>query len=200
VSLAIGQTALKYGLTDRSDVEVAVTPWQRLTSRTGGARQSWSGFGDLVASYKQGLTAGDAPMQLAVLASVKIPTAKRPLGNGKWEAGLLMPVLYSIGKTPVSINLTPEFDWATDADGHGHHAAMTQVASIGWQATRKFSLAGEIWSRWDWDPAGTTRQRSADGSVAYLLSNNVQIDTGANFGLNRETPDVELYSGVSARF
>jgi hypothetical protein len=199
-SLAIGQTALKYGLTDRSDIEVAVMPWQRSTSRAGGVRQSWSGFGDLFASYKQGLTANDAPLQLALLASVKIPTAKQPLGNGQWEAELLMPILYSIGKTPFSINLTPEFDWAGDADGHGHHAAMTQVASVGIQATPKLSFDGEIWTRWDWDPAGTKRQASADGSVAYLLNSNVQVDAGANFGLNRNTPDVELYSGLSGRF
>jgi hypothetical protein len=199
-SLAIGETAFKYGLTDRSDIEVALTPWQRSTSRAGGMRQSWAGFGDVLASYKQGLTAADGPAQVALLASVKIPTAKRPLGNGKWEAGLLMPVLFQLGNSPFSINLTPELDWAADSDGHGHHAAMTQVASVGIQATPKLSLAGEIWSRWDWDPAGTTRQASADGSVAYLLSNDVQIDAGANFGLNRNTPDVELYSGVSARF
>jgi len=30
--------------------------------------------------------------------------------------------------------------------------------------------------------------------------NNVQVDAGANFGLNRQTPDVEVYCGVSVRF
>ena len=44
------------------------------------------------------------------------------------------------------------------------------------------------------------RQASADGSVAYLLSKDVQLDAGANLGLNRNTPDVELYAGVSKRF
>jgi hypothetical protein len=33
-SLAIGETTYKYGLTDRSDIEVHVTPWQRSTSRS----------------------------------------------------------------------------------------------------------------------------------------------------------------------
>ena len=199
-SLTIGETSFKYGLTDRSDIELDVTPWQRSTSSAGGMHDSVSGFGDLVASYKQELTPSDAPLQLALLASVKIPTAKRSLGNGKWEAGLLAPILYSIGKSPFSINLTPELDWAADADGHGHHAAMTQVASLGFQANDKLSLSAEIWGHWDWDPAGTTRQYSADGSIAYLLGKNLQLDAGANFGLNRNTPDVELYSGVSVRF
>jgi hypothetical protein len=32
-SLAIGETTFKYGLTDRSDIEVDLTPWLRSTSR-----------------------------------------------------------------------------------------------------------------------------------------------------------------------
>ena len=77
---------------------------------------------------------------------------------------------------------------------------MVQVASLGWQVSPKLNLSAEIWGQWDWDPAGTTREASADGAVAYLVSKSVQLDAGANFGLNRNTPDVELYAGVSKRF
>src|SRR5215212_3918025 len=55
-ALVIGETVFKYGLTDRSDIEVDVTPWQRATSRVGAAHDSASGFGDLVVSYKHALT------------------------------------------------------------------------------------------------------------------------------------------------
>lgn len=103
-------------------------------------------------------------------------------------------------QTPLSIGLTPELDWVADGDGHGHHAAMVQVASLGWAVNDKLNLSAEIWGQWDWDPAGTNRQASADASAAYLVSNDVQLDAGANFGLNRQTPNVELYGGVSFRF
>lgn len=199
-SLTIGETVVKYGLTDRSDIEIDVTPYERMTSRLGDARQSASGFGDVFVSYKQALTSGDAPVQFTLLPYVKIPTAKSSIGNGMWEAGLLVPIAFAIGKSPFSINLTPELDWVADADGRGHHAAMQQVASLGWQVNKMLSLSAEIWGQWDWDPAGTTEQYSADGSVAYLVNNDVQLDAGANFGLNRNTPDVELYTGVSVRF
>jgi hypothetical protein len=199
-ALVIGETTFKYGLSDHSDIEVDVTPWQRMTSRAAGVHESASGIGDVKLLYKQELTADDAPLQVTALPFVKAPTAKRSLGNGKWEGGLLVPIGYAIGKSPFSIGLTPELDWAADADGHGHHTAMVQVASLGWQATDKLNLSAEIWGQWDWDPAGTTRQASADGAAAYLLSNSLQLDGGANFGLNRETPDVELYAGVSKRF
>ena len=199
-SLVIGETTVKYGVTDSADLEVDVTPWERASSRVGGLHESASGFGDVNLIYKQRLTASDAAVQVVAMPFVKAPTAKHSLGNGKWEGGLLVPIGYSIPKTPLSLTLTPEIDWVADADGHGHHAAMAQVASLGWQATAKLNLSAEIWGAWDWDPAGTTRQASADAAAAYLLSNDVQLDAGANFGLNRDTPDVELYAGVSKRF
>jgi hypothetical protein len=199
-SLAIGETTVKYGLSGRSDIEVDVTPWERSTSRVAGVRDSASGFGDITVAYKQQLTPRSAALQIAALPFVKAPTANLSLGNGKWEGGLLVPIGYAIPKSPLSISLTPELDWAADADGHGHHAAMAQVASLGWQATGKLSLSAEIWGQWDWDPSGTVRQSSVDGSIAYLLSDDVQFDAGANFGLNHNTPDVQLYTGVSKRF
>jgi hypothetical protein len=177
-----------------------VTPWQRTTSRGPGFRDLASGIGDVNLIFKQGLTSSDAAVQVTAMPFVKLPTAKHALGNGKWEGGLRVPIGYAIAKSPFSIGLTPELDWAADADGRGHHAAMIQVASLGWQASAKLNLSAEIWGQWDWDPSGTTRQASADGSVAYLLSNDVQLDGGANLGLNRQTPDVELYAGVSKRF
>lgn len=199
-SLVLGETTVKYGLTDRADIEVDVTPWQRATSRAGSFHDSGSGFGDINLIYKQQLSGSDAPAQLTLMPFVKAPTAKNSLGNGKWEGGLLMPIGYAIPKSPLSIGLTPEVDWAADADGHGHHAAMAQVVTIGWQANAKLNLSAELWGQWDWDPAGTTRQASIDASAAYLARNNVQFDAGANFGLNRNTPDVEFYTGVAVRF
>ena len=106
-SLAIGETTVKYGLTDRSNIEVDVAPWQRATSRFAGTRQSTSGLGDINVLFKQLLTSPDAPMQVAALPLVKIPTAKHSLGNGKWEGGLLIPIGYSIPKTKLALGLTP---------------------------------------------------------------------------------------------
>jgi hypothetical protein len=199
-SLVVGETTVKYGLTARSDIEIDIAPWQRVTGRASGVRSRASGFGDITVAYKHRLTGDSVPVEIAALPFVKVPTAQRALGNGKWEAGLLMPIGYSIPSTRLSLGLTPELDRVADGDGRGHHTAMAQVISLGWQADDKLSLSGELWGQWDWDPAGTGKQYSVDGSIAYLVRDNLQIDGGANFGLNPQTPDVEIYTGVSTRF
>ena len=199
-ALAIGETGLKFGLTDRSHIDIDITPFARVTSREGDVHDHASGFGDVLVNYKYRVTAADAGFQLAISPFVKLPTAKRPIGNREWEGGVLAPMQYAIPGTKLALSSTPEVDWTADADGHGHHATMVQVADLGWQVTPKLNLTGEVWAQWDWDPAGTTRQASADGAIAYLLRNDLQLDAGANIGLNRVTPDIDVYVGIAQQF
>jgi hypothetical protein len=106
----------------------------------------------------------------------------------------------ALGKSPFTLSLDPELDVLADGDGHGRHMATQQVVNLGLQASDKLAFSTELWAMWDWDPAGTGKQVSWDGSAAYLVNKDLQLDAGANFGLNSETPDVELYTGVSVRF
>ena len=199
-SLTLGETVIKFGVGERTELAVDMTPYARKMLRTGEIKTSASGFGDTTFQLKHRVTANDAPVEIALLPAVKIPTAKHDIGNGKLEAALLVPISYSIPNSKLSIGATPEVDWLADGDGRGHHSAMAQVLTLGWQAAPRLTVGAELWGQWDWDPAGTTRQASIDGSIAYLISNDVQVDGGLNLGLNGATPDVELYAGASVRF
>src|SRR5438045_8684580 len=63
--LAIGETGFKFGLTDRSHIDIDITPWERASSRQGNVNHSASGFGDMLVSYKYRLTAADASLLVA---------------------------------------------------------------------------------------------------------------------------------------
>jgi hypothetical protein len=197
---ALGSSLIKYGVGDNADVELQITPFETLRVHGGGIRERHSSFGDLILRGKYRATRADAPVLLAVDPFVKLPTANHHLGNGKVEGGLLVATSAQLGNGGLTLSFDPELDAVADADGHGRHAATQQVANLGFAVNEKLSLSVELWGRWDWDPAVTQKQASADGSIAYLVSNNAQLDAGVNFGINRQTPDVELYSGVSLRF
>jgi hypothetical protein len=195
-----GGTGIKYGVTSNADVELWVTPLETFRVHGGGAHEHHSSFGDMLVRVKYELTQNSAPVQIALDPFVKIPTANHQLGNGKVEGGLLVPIQVALGKSPFTLSLDPELDVLADGDGHGRHMATQQVVNLGLQASDKLAFSTELWAMWDWDPAGTGKQVSWDGSAAYLVNKDLQLDAGANFGLNRETPDVELYTGVSVRF
>jgi hypothetical protein len=197
---AFGSSLLKLGIGDDADVELGFTPYEvsRLHGPSGGERRA--GFGDMLVRTKVRLTRDGASVEVAIDPFVKLPTAGHALGNGKVEGGLTVPVGVALGDGPLSLGFAPEVDWLSDGDGHGRHLGMIQVAGLGIAASPRLSLTAELWGQWDWDPGGTSRQYSADGAVAYLWRSDVQVDVGANLGLNRATPDLELYAGVSKRF
>src|SRR5437763_2617261 len=111
-----------------------------------------------------------------------------------------MPAAIPLGKGPFTLSLDPEIDLFADQEGSARHLATQQVVNIGWQANQKLSVSSEMWAMWDWHPAGTGKQVSWDGAIAYLVNKDLQLDAGANLGLNRPTPKVEMYIGVSVRY
>ena len=196
----IGSTLIKYGISDRADVELGITPLEFLHVSGGGAHERVSGFGDTFLRLKYALTPKDALVLAGVAPFVKLPTAKRRLGNGRIEGGLVVPMSMELGKSALTLSIDPEVNRRADEDGHGHHAAMAQVINLAAQLSDKLIVSAELWGEWNWDPAGTEKQRSADGSISYLVAQDLQLDAGAHFGLNRVTPDIQLYAGISKRF
>jgi hypothetical protein len=195
-----GNTAIKYGVSSNADVELWVTPLETVGIHGAGLSEHHSSFGDMLVRVKYELTPDNAPVQVALDPFVKIPTANHRLGNGKVEGGLLMPIQIPIGKSPFTLALDPELDLLADANGRGHHFATQQVLNLGVAMSDKVSVSTELWAMRDWDPSGTGKQASWDVAAAYQPTKNLQLDAGANFGLNSQTPGVELYTGVSVRF
>ena len=69
------------------------------------------------------------------------------------------------------------------------------VAALG-----KFTIYNEIWTSQNFDPAGTVQQYSYDMALVWLPQPTLQFDIGVNIGLNRNTPAIVSYVGVSTRF
>lgn len=191
---SLGPSVVKYGLDDRSDLQLGITPYVRIESEGG----SISGFGDVIVRYKYRVTSGDSNVQIALIPFVKIPTAKTGIGNRRVEGGVAIPISFALAGQ-VTATLGPEIDVLADEDGHGRHAAIVNLVNLSTTVAPRLTLAGELWSNLNFDPAGSIKQASADAALAYALSTEAQLDAGANLGLTRDTPDVELYIGFSLR-
>jgi hypothetical protein len=196
----ITSPTLKYGLTDKLDIQAAWTPYVigKTHDLTTGATDKTTGSGDLYLKLKAQAWSSDA-ISVSLIPFVKAPTAAHDLGNDKWEGGLAIASSFVL---PAGFSMAwgPEIDWLADADGSGRHAAYVSVINISHPVGDKLVLAGELWSQINDDPIGKITQSSADIAAAYQVTPTLQFDAGANFGLNRQTPDTQIYVGVSTRF
>ncbi len=94
----------------------------------------------------------------------------------------------------------PEVDAYKNADSDGRHLNTAQLVNPAISLPRRVTVYAELWGDWDFDPVRTVRQYSADFAVTYGVTNELQLDTGLDIGLNRQTPGVQIYTGVSQKF
>jgi hypothetical protein len=190
---------VKFGLTDSSDIQFNLAPLVEVRSKVAGQTGSQTGVGDLTVRFKQRLTDPDAAVQVALVPFVKVPTAERGIGNGEWEGGLVTSVQVPVGAA--TLTLVPQFALLSSSlEPDDRHVEFQGIVNLAYPLGSRTTMAVELWTSQNWDPAGTVRQYSADTAISYLVNDDFQIDLGGNFGLNRETPDLQLYAGVSARF
>ncbi|HEX8402371.1 MAG TPA: transporter [Allosphingosinicella sp.] len=190
---------LKYGLGPNTDIQFNIAPYVDVRTRSGGSVDHVRGVGDLFIRLKQRLSDPASKVQFGLVPYVKVPVAKRGIGNREWEGGVVAPVQFSLPQS-FTLTLAPELDVLADGDGSGKHVQLVGAVNVGKSLSSKVTAYAELWTAQNYDPAGTVRQYSADVAVAYLAAPTLQFDVGGNFGLNSATPDVQLYFGVSTRF
>lgn len=191
---------LKLGLTNDTDIELQLTPYesQRIAAQ-GQPASSRGGTGDTYLRLKHNLLGNDGgDVALALLPYVKFPTARSGLGNGKVEGGLILPVDFAVAGG-FSVVVMPELDWLKDPADASDHLALDFLVNV------SHALAG----RWTWYTELFTTQSTRgqgkavytfDAALTYALRPNLQLDFGGNFALDRVVPQVQIYTGISQRF
>ena len=190
-----GSVLAKWGVSARMDVEAGLALYQE--QRATGTK-SQSGIGDLFLHAKVNPLTSDSPFALVLDPFLKLPTATGGLGNGAVEGGLVLPMSYDLGGN-WSLAMTPEADIQRNAAGSGYHANLVDVVGLG-KSFGPVTLGAELWTGQNLDPTGTVSQYTFDLDAAWLVNSDTQLDGGVNIGLNRATPDLEFYFGISRRF
>ncbi len=198
-TLLYASPLLKYGVTGSTDIEAAITPYETVRTRDTLGSSMIRGVGDLTVRVKQRLTKADAKTQFALEPYLKIPTARLGIGNRKVEGGLVGTGVFEF-PDGFSLTVSPEIDELENAALDGHHAQLVGAVNVAKSLSKTLTASAELWSARDDDPAGRVDQFSADVALAYLARPTLQLDAGANIGLNRATPNVQAYVGISTRF
>jgi len=96
--------------------------------------------------------------------------------------------------------LIPEIDALKNSADNGRHGNYVFDVNLSREVIKNVTVYVELWSDYNDDPVVKTTQVSFDVALAWVVVPNVQLDVGANFGLNSVTPAVQVYTGLSQRF
>ncbi len=201
-TLTIASTTLRYGVTDHLEAVAQWSPYTSVRDRMrGGGVTTDRGVGDVLLGLKQSLLHPDGKgVSIALAPFVTIPTAKSAIGAGSSTQGLIVPVTISL-PADFSLGLSPEVDRLPNGGDRGHHASYTMIGGIS-RAFGAVTPGVELAATQDDDPTGRKTEATADFFAAWIPKSlpSVQFDVATYVGLNRDTPDVEAYIGVSKRF
>ena len=122
------------------------------------------------------------------------------ISNGVVEGGLIAPFQLQLPHD-FGLTLMTEVDALKDANDSGRHANFVDLVNLNHAVPgiKNLSAAIEFFSSVGTDP-NTPPIYTFDTALIYLLTPNVQLDAGVDFGLNRAAPAVQVFVGLSQRF
>lgn len=202
-SWAYGDTFLRYGLTETTELQFGLTPYSRekTTDRATGFSETADGIGDISIGFRHSLANPDGSgLSVALAGFLTAPTGSRAVRADGFEGGVVLPISLPLNDD-WGLSLSPEIDVVADSDGDGRHAAYTMVAGVG-RSYGQWALGAELYVSRDDDPVEAVTQSSFDLTAVWsppTLAGS-QLDFGVNFGLNEDSPDVEFGVGLARRF
>ena len=200
-SFSFASANLKVGLCNNTDFQLIVPTYNTVRSkdRLLGKTQNQSGFGDLIARLKMNFWGNDGgTTAFAAMPFLKFPTAQDDLGNNAYEGGIIFPLAVQLPRD-WQMGMMTELDFNKDESGGGHHAEFINSITFSHQIigdlagyTEFFSsVSAESDSRWI---------ATVDVGLVYALTENIQLDTGMNFGITRAADDFNPFAGITIRF
>ncbi len=197
-ALAIGAVNLRVGLTQNLEFNVILEPYHYERTRTRGRRDTDDGFGDLTLRGKLNLWGNDGgSTALGVLPFVTLPTASGDFGADRTEAGIILPLSIELAEG-WNLGLMTEVDFVSEDDG-GHTTHVINSVTVSHDLTDKLGVYLEFFSEIPTEDTSAW-EGTVDVGFTFALTDNVQLDAGANFGVTDAADDINPFVGVTVRF
>ncbi|MEJ0091860.1 MAG: transporter [Limisphaerales bacterium] len=192
---------IKVGLLNQVDFQVIFDNYLNVRTEGGaaGTSTSQSGVGDLTARIKINLWGDDGgETAFALLPYVLFPTVTGGLGNHAIEGGVIFPLAVKLPQD-FDLGLETAVSCLRDDSDPNYHADFMNSVTVGHDLIGKLSGYLEFFSE------VSTEQHSGwvgtvDVGLEYLVTENIQLDGGCNFGVTRAADDYNPFAGITWRF
>jgi hypothetical protein len=196
---------IKLGITNWMDFEAALGGYQYTTAHSnldGTFITNGHGWGDTFLKIKFNLIGNDGgTVALGIVPYFKVPATTLGISNGQVEGGVIVPLQINLPED-FTLNLTSEYDILKNANDDQRHSNFINIVALSHALpfiNKDLSGTVEFYSAVGTD-AFIKPIYTFDVGVGYLIFANMQLDVGANFGLTRASPGLNVYAGFSVRF
>lgn len=200
-TLAVTPFNIKYGLDDRTDLQIVVEPYlrQSATDRATGSAARVDGIGDVTIRLKRNLWGNDdGATALAIMPFLRLPTSTNGLGAEAAEFGLIVPFAFDLAPG-IGVGLMTELDFTREPGDEDYEPTFVNSATIAFDLTDRLGLYTELFTERS-VRNGARWIVTGDVGLTYAVGANTQLDTGVNIGLSDAADDLNLFVGISRRF
>jgi hypothetical protein len=192
---------IKAGLFNNVDLQFVFDNYLNVRTENSAtsATTTQSGVGDFTTRLKINLWGDDGgKTAFALLPFVKFPTSTDNLGNNAVEGGVILPLAV---KLPAGFDMGCEtaISFMQDVDDNRYHEEFINSITFDHGIIGRLSGYLEFFS-----DISTEHHASWIGTVdtglEFMLTENIQLDCGCNFGVTRAADDFNPFAGITVRF
>jgi len=167
--------------------------------RIAGTSTTQSGAGDLTTRLKINLWGDDGgKTAFALLPFATFPTATDHLGNNAVEGGMILPLAVKLPED-FDLSLETAASYMKNNDGGGYHEEFIASASVDHNLIGKLSGYVEFYSDFSTE-SHSGWIGTADAGLELLVTENMQLDCGCNFGVTHAAEQFNPFAGITVRF
>ncbi len=193
------QINLKVGVNNKVDFQTVIQSLVFNETDIDGAKEIKKGFGDTTLRVKINLMGNDeGDIAVGLLPFLKIPTAASNLGNGKFEGGVIFPLMVALPQQ-WQLGTMVQLNQNKNESNSDFHSVFISSFSLGHSIIQLLSGYIEFYSE-------SSSERNSkwiatlDMGLTYNLTPNTQLDAGINIGLTSGADVINPFAGLSMRF
>ena len=179
---------VKIGLAHDTDLQIVYGAFS--VARVSGGPPSERGFGDVTLRLKHNLWGNDGGRTaFGLMPFVKLPT--------NTMSDLIVPLAIDLGNG-VGLGLMTEVDILKNATG-GYDPSFINSASLSFELTDRVGAYVEAFVEHSTERNADTVV-TIDGGFTFAVTDNLQLDAGANIGVTDAADDLTVFMGLSQRY
>lgn len=192
---------IKAGLLNNIDLQFVFDDYLHVHTddRSAGTSTTQSGVGDFTTRLKVNLWGDDGGQTaFALLPFVKFPTSTDNLGNDAVEGGVIFPLAVKL-PGDFDLGLETAVSFLQDDNDDSYHEDFINSITIDHAIIGKLSGYLEFFSDISTE-RGSGWIGTVDTGLEFLVTKNVQLDCGCNFGVTRTADNFNPFAGITVRF